>query len=272
MAARTRGLEDLFGGSDWRMSLGERAAVEGLLSCLKPAVSIEIGTLRGGSLTAVSSHSGVVHSFDLIRDPAITPERFPNVIFHEGDSHRLLGEALEELARAGTNVDFALVDGDHSARGIQQDLQDLLDSPAVGHTVILLHDTLNERVRAGLTNVDFGREKVTHVELDFVVGQLWDGGPFDHDLWGGLGLLVTGWDPGTAVREGARPRYDAVQVYSTFRQSVIAGGGAMDARYGEVHRLEGQIEDLRRSTHLMERSLSWRITAPLRRLKTLLRR
>lgn len=270
MAARTRGLEDLFGGSDWRMSLGERAAVEGVLSCLKPAVSVEIGTLRGGSLATVSSHSGVVHCFDLSRDPAITAERFPNVIFHEGDSHRLLGETLEELARAGTNVDFALVDGDHSARGIRQDLQDLLDSQAVGHTVILVHDALNERVRAGLANVDFGREKVTHVELDFVVGQLWDGGAFDHDLWGGLGLVVTGRDLVAPVRGGARPRYDAVQVYSTFRHAVTSGG-AVDAPYGEIHRLEGQMDDTRRSMYLMERSLSWRITAPLRRLKTLVR-
>jgi hypothetical protein len=272
MAARTRGLEDLFGGSDWRMSLGERAAVEGVLSCVKPAVAIEIGTLRGGSLATVSAHSGVVHSFDLSRDPAITPERFPNVVFHEGDSHKLLGETLEELARAGTNVDFALVDGDHSARGIQQDLEDLLDSDAVGHSVILVHDTLNERVRAGLTEVDFGREKVTHVELDFVVGQLWHGGAFDHDLWGGLGLVVTGWDLVEPVRGGARPGYDAVEVYSTFRQSVAAGGIAEEPRYGEIHRLEGQVDDARRSMHLMERSLSWRITTPLRRLKALLRR
>lgn len=272
MAARTRGLENLFGGSDWRMSLGERAAVEGVLSCLKPAVSIEIGTLRGGSLATVSSHSGVVHSFDLSRDPAITLERFPNVIFHEGDSHRLLGETLEELARAGMNVDFALVDGDHSALGIRQDLEDLLESPAVANTVILVHDTLNERVRAGLTKVDFEREKVAHVELDFVVGQLWDGGAFDHDLWGGLGLVVTGWQLVEPVRRGARPAYDAVEVYSTFRQSLAAGSIAADARYDEIHRLEGQIDDARRSVRLMERSLSWRITAPLRRLKNLLRR
>jgi len=254
------------------MSLGERAAVEGVVSSLKPAVSIEIGTLRGGSLGTVSDHSGAVHCFDLSRDPAITSERFPNVIFHEGDSHRLLPETLDELARAGTNVDFALVDGDHSARGVRQDLEDLLDSRAVGHTVILVHDTLNERVRAGLTGVDFGREKVTHVELDFVVGQLWNGGAFDHDLWGGLGLVVTGWDLVEPVRRGARPGYDAVEVYSTFRQSLTTGGIPADPRYGEIHRLEGQIDDVHRSLQLMERSLSWRITAPLRRVKGLLRR
>jgi Methyltransferase domain len=272
MVVRARGIEDLLGGSDWRMSLGERAAVEGVVTSLEPAVSVEIGTLRGGSLAAVSAHSAVVHSFDLSRDPSITPERFPNVDFHEGDSHTQLPETLEELARAGTNVDFALVDGDHSAAGVRQDLEDLLDSPAVGRTVILIHDTLNERVRAGLRDVDFRREKVTHVELDFVVGQLWDGGEFDHDLWGGLGLVVTGWDVVQPVRGGARPRYDAVDVFATFRRSVANGADAEAPRYGEIHRLEAQIADVRRSLRLMERSLSWRITAPLRSVRTLLRR
>lgn len=253
------------------MSLGERSAVEGVLSCVKPAISIEIGTLRGGSLTTISAHSRAVHSFDFSRDPAITPERFPNVIFHEGDSHRLLPEALEELARSGTNVDFALVDGDHSAGGVRRDLEDLLDSRAVDKTVILVHDTLNERVRAGLREVDFDREKVTHVELDFVVGQLWDGGPFDHDLWGGLGLVVTGLDFIRPASTDVRRPYEAVDVYSTFRRAVKGGGGERPA-YGELHRLEREVAQVRDSMRLMERSLSWRLTSPLRRARSLLRK
>lgn len=253
------------------MSLGERAAVEGVLSCLRPAVSIEIGTLRGGSLTTISAHSGVVHSFDFSRDPGITADRFPNVVFHEGDSHRLLPETLEELARSGTNVDFALVDGDHSASGVRRDLDDLLESPAVGRTVILVHDTLNERVRAGVRDVDFDRAKVTYVELDFVVGQLWDGGAFDHDLWGGLGLVVTGSDFVRQPSEETRRPYDAVDVYSTFRRA-IKNDGKERPPYGEVHRLEREVALVRDSMRLMEQSLSWRLTSPLRRAKALLRK
>jgi hypothetical protein len=270
MAARTRTLEDLLGGTDWRMSLGERAAVEGLLSCLRPDVSIEIGTLRGGSLTTISAHSGLVHSFDFSRDPAITADRFPNVVFHEGDSHRLLPETLEELARSGTNVDFALIDGDHSAHGVRRDLEDLLESPAVGQTVVLIHDTLNERVRAGVRDVDFDRTKVTHVELDFVVGELWDGGAFDHDLWGGLGLMVTGLDFMRPLSEDTRRPYDAVDVYSTFRRA-ITNDGPERPQYGELYRLEREIAQLRDSIRLIERSISWRLTSPLRRTRSLLR-
>lgn len=55
-------------------------------------------------------------------------------MLHEGDSYNLLAKVLRELAAAGTNVDLALVDGDHTAAGFRQDLEDLLDSPSVGRT------------------------------------------------------------------------------------------------------------------------------------------
>ena len=92
------------------------------------------------------------------------------------------------------NVDFALVDGDHSARGARRDLEDLLGSSAVERTVILLHDTLNERVRAAWEAVDFDAyEKVRYVDLDFVPGRIRNRGPLKDQLWGGLALVVTGW-------------------------------------------------------------------------------
>ncbi len=270
--AATRALEQLFGGAQWRMSLGERAALEGVLACLQPSVSVEIGTLQGGSLESVGAHSEVVHSFDLALHPSVTPGRFPNVVFHEGDSHELLPATLDELARAGTNVDFALVDGDHSAEGVRRDVEDLLASPSVGRTVILIHDTLNERVRAGLEQVDLDREQVVHAELDFVVGQLWDGGPFDHDLWGGLGLVVTGWELERSTRGGASRIHDALEVYSTFRRALEDGEAAERPRYGEIRALERKLADAHASMSLMERSLSWRVTAPLRRVRGLARR
>jgi hypothetical protein len=271
VAVRTRALDDLLRRSGWKMSLGERAALEGILSALRPELSIEIGTLQGGSLERVAAWSGSVHSFDLSFDPRVTPSRFPNVVFHEGDSHALLPETLAELARDGANIDFALVDGDHSGPGVRQDVEDLLDSASVGRTVILIHDTLNERVRAGLEQVDFDRQKVTHVELDFVVGQIWGGGSFDHDLWGGLGLVLVGLDVRDAPRE-ARPIYDAVDVFSTFRRTLADRGEVNRPRYGELHELERQLADARASMRLMERSVSWRLTEPLRRARSLFRR
>jgi methyltransferase family protein len=261
-----RTLPELFGGSDWRMSLGERAAMEGVLATVKPSISLEIGTLRGGSLVPISAHSDVVHSFDQTFHPDVTQERFPNVVFHEGDSHVLLPEVLAGLADRGMNVDFALVDGDHSVDGVRRDVEDLLASPAVGQSVILIHDTLNERVRTGLREVDFERPKVKHVELDFVTGQIWGGAGFDHDLWGGLGLVVIGLELSRSQRDAA-PAYDAADVYATFRRVVTEGRQIEGPAYGEVRVLEDQLNVLRQSLRLMENSVSWRITAPLRRLR-----
>ena len=253
------------------MSLGERAALEGILASLEPSTAIEIGTLKGGSLEPVAAHSDIVHSFDLAFDPSVSHDRFPNVVLHEGNSHVLLPEVLADLADAGTNVDFVLVDGDHTAAGVRQDLEDLLGSPSVGNTIILIHDTLNERVRMGLRDVNFDRPKVTHVELDFVVGRIWGGADYDHDLWGGLGLVVTGWELAGDDQAETRPLYDSVDVFETFRHA-LERRGTVQAPYGEIRVLEHQLSLLRQSTSLMERSLSWRLTAPLRRARSLTRR
>lgn len=252
------------------MSLGERAALEGILAAVEPSTAIEIGTLKGGSLEPVAAHSDVVHSFDLAFDASVSHDRFPNVVLHEGNSHVLLPEVLADLAEAGTNVDFVLVDGDHTAAGVRRDLDDLLDSPSVGNTIILIHDTLNERVRMGLQEVNFDRPKVTCVELDFVVGRIWGGASYDHDLWGGLGLVVIGWDLGREAPE-THPLYDSVEVFETFRRA-LERGGTVQPPYGELRVLEHQLSLLRESKAVMERSLSWRLTAPLRGARSLTRR
>jgi hypothetical protein len=176
--------------SPWQMSFGERAAVEGVLVQCKPQLAIELGTAEGGSLERIALHSEQVHTFDLL-EPSLDRDAFPNVEFHIGDSHRLLPKLLDRLASAQRNVDFALVDGDHSADGVKQDIQDLLGSPAVGRTVILLHDTMNETVREGIERVPFeAYPKVAYVELDFVAGYMFREPALLHELWGGLGLVV----------------------------------------------------------------------------------
>ena len=135
--------------TNWQMSFGERAGLEGILSQLRPKLAIEIGTAEGGSLARIAAHSEEVHSFDLV-PPADEARGLGNVTFHTGDSHALLPKLL-----ARWNVDFVLVDGDHSAEGVHQDMRDLLDSPATAQTVILAHDTANPAVREGLDRVRY---------------------------------------------------------------------------------------------------------------------
>lgn len=187
---RLDGPAGLLAPDPWQMTLGERAALEGLLARLRPALAVEIGTAEGGSTRCLARHAAEIHSFDRVHPEGLTAE-LPSVIAHAGDSHVLLPAFLERLADAGRAVDFALVDGDHTTEGVRRDMLDLLASPAVRRTVIVAHDTANEVVRAGLAGAGLeGHPEVAYVDLDFVAGHLSVDGPYAGQLWGGLGLIV----------------------------------------------------------------------------------
>ncbi len=184
----------------WQMTLGERAALEGLLARLTPAVAIEIGTAEGGSTRCLARHCREIHSFDLAHPEGLTAE-LPAVVTHTGDSHLLLPRFLERLAGQGRTVDFALVDGDHSSDGVRRDLKDLLSSPALRRALIVVHDTANEAVRSGVCELALeDHPSVAYVDLDFVAGHLSATGAFAGQLWGGLGLVVV-----DSVARAARP-------------------------------------------------------------------
>jgi len=196
-----RGISALLGGPQ-QMSFGERAALDGVLATLRPRLAIEIGTAEGGSLRRIAAHSDEVHSFDLVApDPEIA--RIEHATFHSGDSHQLLPAFLAELAEAGRNADFVLVDGDHSADGVRRDIEDLLASPAIGETVILLHDSANEEVRRGMDAADLdSHPKVVHADFDFVAGYVFREPSLEHEIWGGLGVILV---DATAPREPGLP-------------------------------------------------------------------
>lgn len=182
-------LATLFEDSVWQMSLGERAAVEGVLGALRPRLAIEIGTAEGAALQRIAAHAEEVHAFDLI--PSVAVRRRPR-----GPAHGELPQAPSRVPararRRGRSADFALVDGDHSAEGVRRDLEDLLDSPGFARGAILIHDIANEEVRRGVDAVRFeGYPKVTHVELDWVPGQMFAQAELRHELWFGLVLVDT---------------------------------------------------------------------------------
>ena len=87
----------------WQMTYGERSALEGIVSGLRPALSIEIGTAEGGSLRTIAAHSGEVHSFDLVA-PEIEAAKLANVTIHSGDSHETVPTYLRELGEQGLAV------------------------------------------------------------------------------------------------------------------------------------------------------------------------
>lgn len=265
---------EILNASPWQMTFGERAAMEGILTQLRPRLSIEIGTAEGGSLRRVAANSGHVHSFDLV-EPAAEIMELPNVTFHTGDSHALVPQVLGELAEKGEIVDFVLVDGDHTPDGVEKDMRDLIASDAISRTVMLAHDTLNDEVREGLERIDYTAEpKVVYADLDFVGGHLSQEGVFKNQLWGGIGLFVVDAEGALNINPGAATGfYDLFELVAPVRDSLADAGTpapapAATAPSGEL------LDDLRRRATAAERELqsvrhsaSWRVTAPLRAAK-----
>jgi hypothetical protein len=278
---------DILEIGQWQMTFGERAALEGVLSQLQPGLTIEIGTAEGGSLRCLARHSEWVHSFDLVCSPAA--EGLNNVTLHIGDSHALLPEVLADLGREGRNVDFVLVDGDHTADGVERDVRDLLRSDAIRRTLIAVHDTMNDEVRAGLKRIDYAANpKITHAELDFVGGHLSFGGPFHHQLWGGLGLIVV--DDQAHPPEGQSDRdecfYELHELIVPVRDALVlseksggaTGPGSARVALGNGHSSAAETEALRDELvrtrawlASVQRSMSWRLTVPLRAIKRAVR-
>lgn len=278
---------EIFDDNIWQMSLGERAAFEGLLTQIAPELAIEVGTAEGASLKRIARHSREVHSFDLVAPSLELPD---HVTLHPGDSHVLLPELLDRLAREGRNVDFVLVDGDHSAAGVQRDIEDLLDSDAIRQTLILIHDINNEEVRRGVDAVRYRAwRKVAYVDLDFIAGYMFREERLRNELWGGLGLVVVDASrPATDNPEVLQQRtYPAAAVYAEIRAITVAREQDALARdSGELARLSARNEELERQLaeareatererywrDELERSISWKLTQPLRTAKARARR
>jgi hypothetical protein len=268
---------EIFNDSVWQMTLGERAAMEGVLSQRKPRLAIEIGTAEGGSLRRVAAHAEEVHSFDLVT-PQVSLEEMPNVTLHTGDSHELLPQTLSQFSEEGRNVDFVLVDGDHSADGVRRDLDDLLSSPAIADTVIIIHDTANEQVRSGLDAVRYAAyPKVAHVNLDFVPGYMFKDPDHLHELWGGLGIVIvnaarTAYFPSVPVVENRY--YAAGQLFPQIRDMVVATERVEPTSMAEIRDRDELAEELtalrlerdhyRNLLEIVTHSSSWKITVPLR--------
>jgi len=288
---------EIFEDSVWQMSLGERAAIAGILAQLEPQLAIEIGSMEGACLRHIATRAKEVHSFDLMPPTLEQPD---NVILHTGDSHQLLAGFLTELAEQERNVDLAIVDGDHTPQGVRRDIEDLLNSTAIARTVILIHDTANEQVRRGLDSVRFSAwPKVAHVELDWIPGQLFAETELRNELWFGLGLvLVDSARPAYLNGSVYEPRYHpAGPLLADIRQLVLAREREGSARPPEqeaaqlrvrVGQLTLELSGLRHRhaqqeaelVPLREReqraqlaianitdSASWKITQPLRSAK-----
>jgi methyltransferase family protein len=209
----------------WQMAYGERMALEGILSQVKPELAVEIGTAEGGSLRRIAAHAREVHAFDIAPEVAAVVGEIPHATAHIGDSAELLPRVLADLRAAGRNVDFALVDGSHTTEGVQRDMRALLESAACSRTVVVVHDSANEAVRDGLEALHLpSYPKVTLCMLDFVPGYLVvEEHARSREIWNGLGLVVLDVAGGSAPATVDADHENVSDVYRAFR-GLTAGG------------------------------------------------
>ncbi len=269
--------------SNSQMSFGERAALEGILAQLHPQLAIEIGTAEGGSLQRIAAYSKEVHSIDLDHGQlAVKPSE--HVHFHTGPSAEILPALLRQFADSGRSVDLALVDGDHSFAGVVKDIQTLLDSPATTQSVILVHDSMNGEIRAGIESIGLDDyEKVVYHELDFVPGYVYREGVARDSIWGGIALILCDAHRSVAYSSSTRQwRYHEpfaaihrmrTQLLASPEQSGWATSSAehqnesaeeLSMLKARLAAAEDELESRAEALEIVYRSRSWRLTAPLR--------
>jgi methyltransferase family protein len=177
---------------NWMMSCSEKVALIFLLEHLRPKVAIEIGTRDGGSLQVLARFCDRVYSIDTDPDvPRRLEGKFSNVEYLVGRSAQILPPLLDRLQRDGAELGFALVDGDHSAEGVREDLDNLLRFRPIVPFYVVMHDSFNPQCRIGLTRANWSANRYVHaVELDFVAGIVHYAPAYRDELWGGLALGI----------------------------------------------------------------------------------
>ncbi|WP_431158561.1 class I SAM-dependent methyltransferase [Winogradskyella poriferorum] len=174
----------------WSMTTAEKCTLIQLLGKIKPKVAIEIGTFNGGSLQAISRFSDKVYAIDISpeqRDERC--EKFKNVEYLIGNSKDILPQLVDEINKSDEKVEFILIDGDHSTKGVASDIENILQILPKSTITIIMHDSFNPTCRKGMSLPNYTKNPFVHeVELDFVTGA------FNHDglyreMWGGFGLI-----------------------------------------------------------------------------------
>ncbi len=182
----------------WQMSYAEKHALISLLAEWRPTCSIEIGSATGGSLQVVSAYSEKVYSLDF---DTTVPERlgeFKNVEFRIGDAKDTLPNLLDELHEAKTPIQFALLDGEHTAHGIRHNIESFFRHRPLVPLHLLMHDACNPEVRGGILAAYWSSNPHVHfVEMDFIQGWMLPTGPLAGQYWGGLAIATLLPEPRT---------------------------------------------------------------------------
>ena len=210
----------------WQMTRCERLIMTKVLSSLKPSLSIEIGTHKGGSLQVIAEYSDRVISLDL--DPELKKTfgtRFPNVDFVTGYSQQTLPTIIDELTAKQQSPQFVLVDGDHSEKGVREDVNLILKIKPQSPMVIFMHDGFNPDCRRGMQTAAWANcPFVQFVDIDYIPG-LFAASSYDTaeagSMWSGLGAALLTPEPRTkelVIRQSQQRVFEAVEPISVHHQ------------------------------------------------------
>ena len=211
----------------WQMTNCERFALQDLLRRIQPDISIEVGTYLGGSLQVVSYFSRKVISIDI--DPTVKERlfnRFYNVDFQVGISHQLLPDIISKYNVDDGDIEFVLIDGDHSAEGIRSDINALMSLKPRKRCVILMHDSFNPDCRHGIKTADWSSSQYTKlVELDFIPGIFHEVAVDTAEaltMWGGFACAVLTPEPRREplfIQASQQGLFEAVYKISRYNKS-----------------------------------------------------
>ncbi len=194
---------------NWQMMECERIALTGVLARIRPLAGLEVGVYYGGSLSLATQFCQYLLAIDI--DPAVR-DRFTlprNAELLIGPSQEMIPRALARFEALGLPLQYVLIDAQHSAEGVQRDIGLVLQYRPRRPMVILVHDSGNERCRAGILAADWNANPhVRFVQCDFVPGQIIEHSIRDGrgEVWGGLALAYLDPQPREAavmVAQGA---------------------------------------------------------------------
>ena len=204
---------------DWEMSRAEKYCLINILQTIKPDYSMEVGTYQGGSLQVISKFSKNVCSIDISSEPRRTlSSTYKNVDFVVGNSTEVMPEQFEKIEKEGRQLNFLLVDADHSRKGVYRDLKCVLDYDHKYDLIIILHDSFNPQCRKGIKDIDFDKyHNIEFIDLDYIPGNFWHNETY-REMWGGFGLIkIGGSRKNTYVNQAARQLFETSYAHSIHR-------------------------------------------------------
>jgi hypothetical protein len=177
-------------GVDWAMTFAEKFAMVGILERLRPEMALEIGTLNGGSLSVISRYAERVVSID--PNPEVKArlgDTFCNVDFITDSSRNVLPGLIDDLNGDKRDLQFVLIDGDHSEDGVRRDILDVLKYRPRTSLWILMHDSFNPDCRRAMKSIDWEANPHVHwINYDFIPGFLSNLPGWEDQMWCGFAL------------------------------------------------------------------------------------